>query len=71
MAIHTKPRNRERFNEQVRVRLRDGARSVGVSEAALREQIRLGRLEAQRMGRAVLIRPEDLKKWADGLPPAA
>ena len=67
----TNSRRRERFTEQVRVRLRDGAASVGVSEAALRAEIRQGRLEAQRMGRAVLIRPEDLKKWADGLPPAA
>jgi hypothetical protein len=67
----TTSRKRERFIEQVRVRLRDGAASVGVSEAALRSEIRLGRLEAQRMGRAVLIRLDELKRWADELPPAA
>lgn len=67
----TTSRKRERYGEQTRIRLKDGAASVGVSEAALRAEIRLGRLEAQRMGRAVLIRPEDLKKWADDLPPAA
>ncbi|HPA50132.1 MAG TPA: DNA-binding protein [Thermoanaerobaculia bacterium] len=68
MAI---PRTRERFDQKLMARLRDAAASVGVSEAALRSEIRLGRLEARRMGRAVLIPVDELRRWAADLPPAA
>ena len=68
MAI---PRTRERFDQKLMARLRDAAASVGVSEAALRSEIRLGRLEARRMGRAVLIPVDELRRWAGDLPPAA
>jgi len=67
----TIPRTRERFKERLLVRLRDAAASVGVSEAALRTEIRLGRLEARRMGRAVLVPADELRRWAGDLPPAA
>ncbi len=68
MAI---PRTRERFDQKLLVRLRDAAASVGVSEAALRSEIRTGRLEARRMGRAVLVPADELRRWAGDLPPAA
>ena len=65
------PRTRERFDQKLLVRLRDAAASVGVSEAALRSEIRTGRLEARRMGRAVLVPADELRRWAGDLPPAA
>ena len=65
-----KPRNRERFTEQLSARLRDAAASVGTSEAHLRNEIRNGRLEARRSGRAVLIRVDELRRWVDDLPAA-
>lgn len=68
MAI---PRTRERFEQKLLVRLRDAAASVGVSEAHIRSEIRLGRLAARKAGRAVLIPAEELKRWAEDLPPAA
>lgn len=67
----TNDRRRERFTERLTVRLRDAAAAVGVSEAALRSEIRLGRLAARKAGRAVLIPAEELKRWAEDLPPAA
>ena len=63
-------RTRERFDRKLLVRLRDAAASVGVSEAALRSEIRLGRLEARRMGRAVLVPEAELRRWAADLPAA-
>ena len=68
MAI---PRRRERFETKLLVRLRDAAASVGVSEAHIRNEIRLGRLAARKAGRAVLIPDAELKRWAEDLPPAA
>ena len=65
-----RPRRRERFAQVLFVRLTDAARAVGVSEAALREDILAGRLEARRRGRAVLIAPDDLRRWAENLPAA-
>lgn len=67
----TIPRIRERFKDQLLVRLRDGAKATGLSEAYLRTEIRLGRLAARRAGRAVLIPADELKRWAANLPPAA
>lgn len=67
----TIPRKRERFGEQLLVRLRDASKATGVSEAALRSEIRNGRMEARRMGRAVLIPAAELRRWAGDLPPAA
>lgn len=67
----TIPRTRERFQQKLLARLRDAAASVGVSEAHLRNEIRLGRLEARRAGRAVLIPVDELRRWAADLPPAA
>jgi hypothetical protein len=64
------PRTRERFDQKLMARLRDAAASVGVSEAALRSEIRLGRLEARRMGRAVLIPVDELRRWSNDLPAA-
>jgi excisionase family DNA binding protein len=52
-------------------RLRDAAASVGTSEAFIRNEIKAGRLEARRAGRAVLIPVDELRRWADDLPPAA
>ena len=66
----TIPRKRERFEQTFLVRLRDASKAAGVSEASLRNEIRLGRLEARRMGRAVLIRAEELRRWVDDLPAA-
>lgn len=63
-------RTRERFDRKILVRLCDAASSVGLSEAALRSEIRLGRLEARRMGRAVLVPESALRRWADDLPAA-
>ena len=65
------PRTRTRFRETLLVRLTDAAASVGLSEAALRAEIRSGRLEARRMGRAVVVPVDELKRWAADLPPAA
>lgn len=70
-ATPQKPRHRERFTERLTVRLRDAAASVGVSEAHLRNEIRAGRLEARRSGRAVLVDAGELRRWAGDLPPAA
>jgi excisionase family DNA binding protein len=67
MAI---PRTRERFEQKFLVRLKDAAASVGVSEAHIRNEIRAGRLEARRAGRAVLIPSEELRRWAGDLPAA-
>lgn len=64
-------RSRERFKENLMARLRDAAASVGVSEAHLRNEIKLGRIEARRAGRAVLIPVDELRRWAADLPPAA
>jgi len=64
-------RNRERFKAQLLVRLRDAAQAVGLSESKVRTEIRLGRLEARRSGRAVLIPVAELARWAESLPPAA
>lgn len=69
--MQTIPRTRERFQQKLLVRLRDAAASVGVSEAHLRNEIRLGRLEARRAGRAVLVPEGELRRWAADLPPAA
>lgn len=65
------PRKRERFEQKLLVRLKDAAASVGVSEAHIRNEIRLGRLEARRAGRAVLVPADELRRWAADLPPAA
>ena len=67
----TKPRNRERFEQKFLIRLRDAAASVGVSEAHIRNEIKAGRLEARRAGRAVLVPADELRRWAADLPPAA
>lgn len=67
MAI---PKTRERFEQKLLVRLRDAAASVGVSEAHVRNEIKAGRIEARRAGRAVLIPASELKRWADDLPAA-
>lgn len=70
----TKPtaiRTRERFELKLLVRLRDAAASVGVSEAHIRNEIKAGRLEARRAGRAVLIPADELRRWTADLPPAA
>ncbi len=67
----TKPRNRERFEQKFLIRLRDAAASVGVSEAHIRNEIKAGRLEARRAGRAVLVPADELRRWAGDLPPAA
>ena len=68
MAI---PRTRERFEQKLLVRLRDAAASIGVSEAFVRGEIRNGRLEARKAGRATLIPVDELRRWAGDLPPAA
>lgn len=68
MAI---PRRRERFETKLLVRLRDAAACTGVSEAFIRSEIKAGRLEARRAGRAVLVPTDELKRWAADLPPAA
>ena len=68
MAI---PRTRTRFSETLLIRLVDAAASVGLSEAALRDEIKAGRLEARRMGRAVVVPVDELRRWAGDLPPAA
>ena len=67
----TIPRTRERYGEKLLVRLRDAAASVGVSEAHVRNEIKAGRLEARRAGRAVLVPVDELRRWAADLPPAA
>lgn len=67
MAI---PRTRERFDQKFLVRLRDAAASVGVSEAFVRGEIRNGRLEARKAGRATLIPVDALRRWAADLPAA-
>lgn len=64
------PRLRERFKDQLLVRLKDAAASVGVSEAHIRNEIRVGRLEARRAGRAVLVPADELRRWVADLPPA-
>lgn len=69
--MSTIPRKRERFEQKLLVRLRDAAASVGVSEAHIRNEIRNGRLEARRSGRAVLVDVGELRRWAGDLPPAA
>ena len=56
---------------QPAIALSRATEQLGVSEAALRSEIRLGRLEARRMGRAVLIPVDELRRWAGDLPPAA
>ena len=69
----TKPtaiRTRERFEQKLLIKLRDAAAALGVSEAALRTEIRNGKLEARRMGRAVLIPAEELRRWSNDLPAA-
>lgn len=68
MAI---PRTRERFEQKLLVRLRDAASAIGVSEAHVRNEIRAGRLEARKAGRATLIPVDELRRWAADLPPAA
>jgi len=68
MTIPRIPRTRERFDEKTLVRLRDAAASVGVSEAHIRNEIKAGRLEARRAGRAVLIPAGELRRWAGDLP---
>lgn len=68
MAI---PRTRERFEQKLLVRLRDAASAVGVSEAHVRNEIRAGRLEARKAGRATLIPVDALRAWIGNLPPAA
>ncbi len=65
-----KSRNRERFAQSYLVRLRDFASAVGLSESAIRTEIRLGRIEARRNGRAVLIPRTELERWAASLPAA-
>lgn len=70
-TIPTNPRTRPRFRETLLVRLTDAAATLGLSEAALRAEIRLGRLAARKAGRAVLIPAEELRRWAEDLPPAA
>ena len=68
MAI---PRTRNRFTERLLVRLVDAAAALGVSEAAIRNEIKSGRLEARKMGRAVLVDATELRRFAGDLPPAA
>ena len=46
-TISPNDRRRERFTERLTVRLRDAAAAVGVSEAAIRNEIKAGRLEAR------------------------
>lgn len=65
------PRTRTRFRETLLVRLTDAAATLGVSEAFVRSEIKAGRLEARRAGRAVLVPSDELKRWAADLPPAA
>ena len=54
-----------------RYALRDAAAAVGVSEAAIRNEIRAGRLEARKLGRAVLVDARELRRFVENLPPAA
>jgi excisionase family DNA binding protein len=65
------PRTRTRFRETLLVRLTDAAATLGLSEAAIRSEIKAGRIEARKAGRAVLIPADELKRWAADLPPAA
>lgn len=64
-------RRRERFAEVLTVRLADAAKVLGVSEAFVRGEIKAGRLEARKAGRAVLVPADELRRWAADLPPAA
>ncbi|MCL4807679.1 MAG: helix-turn-helix domain-containing protein [Thermoanaerobaculia bacterium] len=64
-------RRRERFTDRLMVRLGDAAASLGVSEAFVRGEIRNGRMEARKAGRATLIPADELRRWAADLPPAA
>ncbi|MDX9736010.1 MAG: DNA-binding protein [Thermoanaerobaculia bacterium] len=70
-TISPNDRRRERFTERLTVRLRDAAAAVGVSEAAIRNEIKAGRLEARRLGRAVLVDAGELRRFVENLPPAA
>ena len=65
------PRTRTRFRETLLVRMTDAAASLGVSEAHIRNEIKAGRLTARKAGRATLIPADELKRWAEDLPPAA
>lgn len=67
MAI---PRTRNRYTERLLVRLTDAAAALGVSEAAIRNEIKSGRLEARKMGRAVLVDASELRRFAADLPAA-
>ena len=69
--MSTNPRTRTRFRETLLVRLTDAAATLGLSEAAIRNEIKAGRLEAKRAGRAVLVPADELRRWAGDLPPAA
>lgn len=68
--MSTNPRTRTRFRETLLVRLTDAAAAVGVSEAAIRNEIKAGRLEARRLGRAVLVDANELRRWTNDLPAA-
>lgn len=68
--MSTIPRKRERYEQKLSARLKDAAAAVGTSEAHLRNEIRLGRLEARRSGRAVLVPLEALRQWVENLPAA-
>lgn len=67
----TNDRTRPRFRETLLVRLADAASVLGLSEATVRNEIRAGRLEARKSGRAVLVPADELRRWAADLPPAA
>lgn len=69
--LETKPRRRERFAEVLTVRLADAAKALGISETAVRNEIKAGRLEARRLGRAVLVDARELRRFVENLPQAA
>lgn len=47
--------------------LHQAADATGMSEKTLRREINGGKLLAKRHGTRILVRPDDLKAWADAL----
>jgi excisionase family DNA binding protein len=54
--------------DAVLVDMKTACRLLSISEVKLREEMHAGRINAQRIGRSIVFRPEELKRYAADLP---
>ncbi len=61
----TSPRKRPRSHQKLALRLQDLPEIVGLSLTMIRGLIRTGKLPARRIGRSILVSPEDLRSFLE------